>query len=318
MSEGTRYSAAPFIAFDGPDEKGVRAEVKVIVGYGSVDSIEPSKAGKASKVSFEVDNTKYKVSGWAPVDSEVMKNIEKAQADGVPIHFRVENRRKEHVDRSTPIAEVAPPRDMAAANDNIHKSLAAVRLDESDDWVISPHAVTRIDEDPSRGGLHSAYNHSLDELRGSGSSSSSAPSNNSGGRLESAPFFTKNSNGEINPGSYAVAVPINTYGFVSDWCKTHEDVTLTERQRMAVVKAIIKTANRLQVEIYDGALETPDLSLNSHTRARALVFETTKYFFPITNEIVESTENLQSWAEKVFEKSLKMWKWSISEVEALI
>ena len=51
------YSAKPFVSHDGKDENGVRAEVKVVKGYGKVVNIEPSCAGKSFKVSFSVEST---------------------------------------------------------------------------------------------------------------------------------------------------------------------------------------------------------------------------------------------------------------------
>lgn len=317
MSEETKtYSSHPFISHDGPDENGIRAEVRVVTGYGNIKNIEPSANGKASNVVFSVDNTRFDLKGWAPEDSDVMKKVHEAHDNNEPIHFRIETRRKDHVDRSLPMDTVAPKKDMNAARDNIFKSLAAVKLEDDDEWTISKHALTRLEEDPRTSGAHSAYDHSIDELRGS---SKAATENRGGSRhsIESTPFFTRNNNGKVNPGSTAVAVPLNLYNFVSEWNRTHEDVDFSEKQLITITKAMLLTANRLQKDIYDGELEEPDLSLGSHTRARALIFDVIRNFFPITEETVADKKSLQSWVDEVHQKALSMWKWSIDEIEKL-
>ena len=316
-------SNPPIIGLDGPDANGVRAEVKILTGYGHVESITPSGNGNSNNVVFVVSNNKYKSSGWVPTNSEVFKKIQEAKESGTPIHYRLENKRKDHVDRSLPMSVIAPPNDMTAAKENIFKSLAAVSTTgESGDWTISDKALTRIDEDPRPGGGYSAYDHSLEELRGANVSPSATSATSTGTwsrhSLEGTPFSTYNSNGDINPGSTAVSVPLNTYNFVAEWVRTHDDVNFTEKQTILVTKAIIITANRLQKDIYDGKLETADLSLGSHTRARALVFDITRNFFPITNETVKDKKSLQSWSDDVHSKALAMWKWSIEEVAKLL
>lgn len=317
MSEETKtYSSHPFISHDGLDENGIRAEVRVVTGYGNIKDIEPSANGKASNVIFSVENTKYLLKGWAPEDSDVMKKVHKAQENNEPIYFRIETRRKDHVDRSLPMDTVAPKKDMNAARDNIFKSLAAVKLKDDEEWTISKHALTRLEEDPRQGGAHSAYDYSIDELRGS---SKPVADNRSGSRhsIESTPFFTRNNDGEINPGSTAVAVPLNLYNFVAEWNRTHENVDFSEKQLIALTKAMLLTANRLQKDIYNGKLEEPDLALGSHTRARALVFDVTRNFFPITEETVADKKSLQNWADEVYNKALSMWKWSIEEINKI-
>lgn len=321
MSEALNtYSSHPFTSYDGPDKTGLRAEIRVVKGYGRVSEIENSKNGKASNVVFSVDNSKYTSKGWAPNDSKVIKKIKEAQESGEPIHFRLESRRKDNIDRSIPIDELLPKGDMTAARENTFKSLAAVKFEEDTDWTISPHALTRIDEDPSTGGGNSAYDHSLEELQGASQKSSSNSSNYDSGSnygIESTPFHTRNSNGDVNPGSVAVAAPLNIFNFVAEWNRTHDDVTLSDKKIIAITKAILATSNRLQVDIYDGVLESPDLRFGSHTRARALIFDVTRNYFPITDEIVSSKESLQEWVDSVYSKSLAMWKWSISEIDKL-
>lgn len=311
------YSRAPFISYDGKDDKGLRAEVKVVVGYGDIFDVEDSDNGKAAKVTFKVENSKWKSSGWAPLDSNIMKKVKEAQDAREPIHFRIETRRKDHVDRSLPMIEVSPPRDSTAARDNTVKSLAAVRLDSEEDWVISPHAKTRLEEDPkSGGGSPSAYDTPLEELQPKPSSSHSSAPSYSG--VEAPPFNTYNNDGSLNLGSVAVSVPANLFAYVTEYERTHK-LEFNDKQRIILSKLMLSAANEIQLGIYDGEkLTKPDLSLGSHTRARALLFESIRTYFPITSDLLDSKEKMMEWRGNLVEKSLWMWRWSISEVNKII
>lgn len=310
------YSRAPFISYDGKDENGLRAEVKVVVGYGDIFYVEDSDNGKAAKVTFKVENSKWKSSGWAPLDSNVIEKVKEAQSSGVPIHFRIETRRKDHVDRSMPMAEVSPPRDSTAARDNTVKSLAAVRLESEENWVISPHAKTRLEEDPkSGGGSPSAYDTPLEELKPKPSSPHASAPSHSG--VEAPPFTTYNNDGSLNLGSVAVSVPSNLFSYVTEYERTHK-IEFNDKQRIILSKLMLSASNEIQLGIYDGEkLTKPDLSLGSHTRARALLFESIRTYFPITLELVESKEEMMTWRKNLVEKSLWLWRWSISEVNKL-
>lgn len=312
------YSSAPFISLDAVSPTD-RAEVKVVTGYGDIFEIEASDKGKSNNVTFKVANSKYKSNGWVPVGGNVMAKIDEAKAAGVPIHFRIEVRRKDHVDRTLPIAEIAT---LALAKDNVVKSLAAVRLEEDAEWTVSPFAKTRLDEDPRAGGGAggSANDFSPEEL-GIGSKPAAAPKpsyNSKNNSFEAAPYATYNFDGTLNYGSAAVAVPSSLFSFVVEYERSNEAVgTLAEKQRVMLAKVLLGAANELQVAVYDGRLEAPDLSLGSHTRARALMFETIRTFLPLTAEIVAEKETLKAWRDEIVAKSLAMWKWSISEIEKI-
>lgn len=316
------YSSAPFISFDAVSPTD-RAEVKVTTGYGDIFEIEASDKGKSNNVTFKVSNTKYKSNGWAPADGNVMAKVNEAKAAGVPIHFRIEVRRKDHVDRTLPIKDIST---LAMAKDNVVKSLAAVRLEEDVEWTVSPFAKTRLDEDPrTAGGAGGSANDFSPEQLGIGktSASSAAPKpayNSKNNSFEAAPFATYNFDGSLNYGSVAVSVPASLFSFVVEYERSNEAVgTLTEKQRVQLAKVLLSASNELQVSVYaeDGRLTAPDLSLGSHTRARALMFETIRTFLPLTAEIVAEKESLKAWRDEVVAKSLAMWKWSISEVEKI-
>ena len=239
-----------------------------------------------------------------------------AQERDEPIHFRIETRRQKNIDRNIPISELT---DLAKAKDSIHKSLAAVKFEGDEEFTISPYAVTRLDEDPntSGNGIYPASNMSADELGKSSSGNSSGSSSYSG--FEPAPYVTRLKSGELNPGSMAVAVPLNLLSFLSEWDREHEaSEQVGEKKRAVVAKVLLAAANELQKEIYGGELETPDLGAGSHTRARALLFEVIRAYYPIDSSVVESKESLLEWKANLVSKSLAMWKWSMKEVESVL
>lgn len=309
------YSSNPFISHDGIDSNGVRAEVKVVMGYGNIFEVEASDRGKASNVTFKVDNTKYKSNGWAPSDGVVMSKVKEAQDLGVPIHFRIETCRKKHVDRTESINKLAKP---GEAKDNVFKSLAAVKLEGEDEWTISPQALTRFDEDPASDGNISANNQSREQLGLDKKSSSSPAKTPAQHGIEAPPYATYNNDGTLNYGSMAVAVPLNLYSFVVEYVRNNEAVAdLTDKQKVVLARLMMSAANDIQIGIYDGEIDKPDLSAGSHTRARALIFETVRTFHPITMDVVSSKENLKEWKENVVTKSLAMYRWAIAEIKKL-
>ena len=308
------YSSRPWISKDGADDSGVRAEVKVVMGFGNIASVEASTAGKAQKVSFQVENTKFLSAGWAQTDSAVMRKVEEAKEAGEPLHFRIETRRKPNIDRTLPINEISG---LATAKDSIVKSLAAVKREGDENWTIG-QMVTRWDEDPktSGNGVIPASEMSADEL-GKSTPAASAPANNYNG-IEPPPFVTFNRDGELNPGSAAVGVLPNLLAFLAEWDREHDELQqVGEAKRVKVAKVLLMAANELQLKIFEGKLEKPDLSAGSHTRARGLLFEVIRSYFPISQEVLADKDSLLEWKNNLVEKSLGIWKWSMSEVESL-
>lgn len=311
------FSAKPFYSKDGVDDNGQRAEVKIVLGYGVINSSAPSKKGNSTNVSFAVRNTEHFPSGWTR-DEKVLAKVKEAEELNVPIHFRIETRRKDHVDRSLPMSEVAPPRDMAAAKDNTVKSLAAVRLEEDSEWTISKDAVTRLDEDPrSNNGLHSAYDHSPEELK---PQTSSAPKASNNGR-EPAPYIGRLATGEVNPGSTALLAILGFFNYLLEY-EREEGVEIEKDKRKEMARTLMLIANKLQLDIYK-KLEKElkggvDLTAGSHTRARALIFESIRSFAPITESVLSNDETYKKWQKTIYSASLAMWEWAIEESEEFI
>lgn len=309
------YSSRPFISHDGPDANGVRAEVKVVTGVGDIASVEPSEKGKSAKVSFSVSNTRYNSSGWAPVDDDVMKLVEAAQKAGEPVHFRIETRRQNKVDRTTPIEDLS--KDATTARDNVHKSLAAAKRISDTEWTVSQYAMTNMAEDPTSGGGSSANDYTAEQLQEMSGNAPSINTKSRSKRLEGLPFDLYNPGGELNPGSAAVAVPLNLYSFLVEYLKDN-GIEVSDKVKFLTVRAMLKACNDVQMAIYDGALTKPDLIAGSHTRARALIFESTRSFCPLTEENMTDVEKLQEWITKTVAKTTAMWRWSMNEVEGLL
>lgn len=325
-TEGT-YSRAPFTTYDGIDENGVRAEVSVVTGYGDIFEIEDSEnKGKrdvyGQKVVFKVSNTKWKSSGWATSNDPVMQKVNEAAERGEPIHFRIETRRKPEVDRTLPIDELRKTSD--SARENINKALVAVKLDEDEDWTISDNAVTRIDEDPTPGGLNSAYNHSPEDLRAAqrgnapAQQQSNTASKNWANKLEAPPFVTiMDNDGRLNLGSTAVGIPMTMLMFVTEWERKHE-LEFNDKQRKIIARAMFSAANDIQVTAFDGDMKKPDLSAGSHVRARSILFETIRLYHPITADIVANSDNLKAWRNDIVAKGNELFQWSIEETELFL
>lgn len=311
----TAFTSQDFVEGDAIE----RAEVFVVEGQGLVNDVVESSSGKSLQVVIDA-HKEFKgkpmySKGWAPIDSAVIKKAQEAQEKGIAVDFRIETVRNKGVDRSTPIAELK--KGMENARNNVMHSVARIKLADEDSWTDGIMR-TNPKEDTKRTG-RSALDLSDDEISSnSGNSSNSSANVSTYTGLEPQPWATRNSAGDVNPGSLAVSVPLTLYSFVAAWNKNNDsNVEISEKQRMVLTKALLSVSNKLQVSIYEGKLESPDLSLGSHTRARALVFNVVEVFFPITEEVASSNENVKEWMNEIHDKALAMWKWSIGEIDKL-
>lgn len=323
MTEIKLWSAAPFISYDGVDNQGVRAEVKVVKGCGLISSIEESDKGKAIKVSFNSGHPKFRSSGWISISEPIADICKEAEANGEHLEYRIETRRKEGVDRQLSITDLSKTADVA--KDNVHKALVAVRRVEQEnaEWILSPKALTRMDEDPTRG-LLSANDYSIEELdklatkKGNMSvnSAQNYPSYNS----EGSPWVTVDNDGNVKPGSAAVAVPLTIFSFLSKYFKDNS-MTVDRMTHINTVKVVLDICNQAQMKIlseHGNPIEKPNLAESSHTRARALVFENMEHLSPLTEEILNDKKALEEWHDSTLTTVVKMWDWSIKEVEKLL
>lgn len=294
------WSSRPFISHDAPDEKGIRAEVKVITGYGDVKDVSLSGKGKAKNIKFEVANNSHDVAAWS-ADPAVTKMIEDAREAGVPVFFRIEQKRKPEVDRSLPYDEIAPPRDMNAARDNTFRQIAGAKMNESDEWTLSSMALTHPGEDPAPNGIRSAAKMDLADLAGAAPATSVVATG-----LAAEPL-------SLN----AALAPLSLLNFLVGYGREHEGVTITSAQQIKLAGILFDVVNRLQVDIYAGLLESADVSLPSHESARTIVLDIIRNFAPLTNEVLASEETVTAWADDIHARSLKMWKWGIGVIDKM-
>lgn len=298
------YSSRPMICLDGADSAGVRAEVMVIVGKARAGdiTIKPSDSGNAYNAIFSVDNTKHKISAWFPKDDPIDKRFSDLNDDDI-VEFRIEKRRKRGVDRTTPISDLIK---IDVAQESIDKSLAAIKFERDEEWTYSPWIVTNPDEDPDTSGFHSAFKQKGD--------ATSKPTSVSTDSFEAVPYKVSNADGSVNLGSTAIQSAISFYSFVVEETNKNDLVSFSEDEAKHLAKLLVNVANRAQVEVYNGKLSAPDMGLGSNVRARAIVFDVVRNFYPITEELKTSAE-AKKWARSVTDKTVEMWKWSAGIVK---
>lgn len=267
----------PFITHDGEDQSGVRAEVRVITGYGTIkknsqgdDEIDDRE--KACRYTFEAPNYAFPVYGWVQKNTDVYNRIEQARRDNTPMEYRIEIVRTKGVDRSIPFNKI-PER-----TTNTHRSLAAIKVDGDDEWVLS-NAVTRFDEDPVYdNGLISAYDHPGRPQNRTTHNQQHSPS------VEPAPYHTYDRDGNFNQGSFAIQAVLSIYERLRD------DVTKKgqnpDRHKLHyVVKQLLIVVNTIQLDMYEGRMTKPDPTVGSHTRIRAAMFSAMRSY-PFSMDLV--------------------------------
>lgn len=318
MSDEQRAWATAIISLDGGDPP---AEVKVIRGYGFVHDIQDKE--KSRKVTFMAHDKsgnprQYLPSAWIPKSEEELNKIIDASFNKKrSIYYRLEIRRQDKIDRKVPIEELTP---LAVAKDSIFKGVAALKIRESDDWIFSKAALTNPLEDPNDERFPSAAGKAPRDF-GRGSNGGGESSNGGGKKgsfhpVEPPVFMTTTSSGEVNPGSIAVAGPLGAYSLASKLIRD-AGLDVSKKERGSLSNSIIKMSSAMQVAIWGGKLKTPDMGLNSFTRARYFIEEVILSDEPISADLFED-DNLKDWQERVESEALKLWKWSIKMVEKTI
>lgn len=308
----TAFNSKDFVEGDAVE----RAEVFVVVGKGNITEIKESGSGKAKQVIIDAgrlhDGRPLYSKGWAPADSEIIKKAQEAFDKEETIDFRIETVRNKGVDRSTPIDDLR--KGMENARKNVTLSVARIKLASEDTWT---EGIMRTNpkEDTIKTGRTAAD--LTDEELGAKSASNNNSSSSWSNSVEPQPWIAKLSNGSVNPGSYHVAALSNIYGFVADYNRDKE-LELSVEDIRKVSKVILNLAGKLQLAVFDGELEAVELDKQSHTRARALLFENIKNQHALSAEIVSDNSELKNWMKQVYTSALDQWKWSIEGVEAIL
>lgn len=316
MSDEQRAWATAFVSFDGGDPA---AEVKVIKGYGYVHEIqEKDRSMKITFMAHDKDGNprQYLPSAWIPKSEEKLVKLINASHDKKrSIHYRIEIRRQDKIDRKIPIEELTP---LAVAKDSIFKGVAAVKVREDDEWIFSKAALTNPQEDPNDERFQSAAGKAPRDFSKSGSNDSEGGSSKNAdyNSVEPPAFVTTTRSGEVNPGSVAVSAPLGAYSLATKISREF-GVELDKKKRGALATAILRICGSMQVAIWDGRLKSPDMGLNSFNRARYFVEEVIFTDEPLTEDIFED-DNFKDWQERVEAEALKLWKWSVKMVEKTI
>lgn len=312
MSENTveYYINRPITAKDGADSGGNRAEVRVQTGYAFIDSVVDKKSQQTAKFSFTFEGTKLKhpVGGWIhkTEDEEIYNMLNKAYNEETPIHFRIESKRRDHVDRSIPINDILT---LEKAKDNTITIIAGVKVNASDDWKLSSERVTLPSEDQVQGSVAATPENSAEAVN--------SPLIRSHAKIENPSYLSRNNDGSINPGGNAVSAITNTYMYVFSYQQEHPEIEMSDADVFRITGRILSICNDAQLHVYGSKMNRPNMSLSSHVRARSLTFHTIDNVNPITKELLNDNEKLKEWEETVLERVKKMWSWSINLADGI-
>lgn len=123
-----------FTSFDGKDDDGTRAEVRVEVGEGQVTAVNVKTS--SAQVVFDAPPLTRPVQAWVSISSDAYKEAELALRSGATIPYRIEQYRKPGQDRKTPIAELRA--NMQIANESTKRVFASINNGLSGEGVTNP------------------------------------------------------------------------------------------------------------------------------------------------------------------------------------
>lgn len=309
------YGHRPFISRDGADNQGVRAEVKVITGYGAIDGDAANEAGindykglsELDRGDYKVEffkGNKYKESAYV-TSKDLIDKLKEAEKTNTPIHFRIEYQRKKGVPRNLPFEEIIPPNDMAAARKNGSRRLVGLRFDDEDEWTYDKNsALTNPAEDSSNFMSFSAFNNPVEATSGS----QSAPATR---HSFSSPYATI-VRGEINPGSVATGVASTMFFFLLQQANKHE-VEVDNKHLRKITERLIGVCNRICVTNAKDDDYTIDLGDSLHTRSRSVVFSAVEHLTPFDAKAYGDPGN---WLKEVYKSANAVFKWSYGVAES--
>lgn len=119
-----RTTMAKFTSLYGIDSTGVRAEVVVQTGTGTIKELNPRGSAHSDgsyrnvEVVFTPDNPKLVRKVYGLLDttaSDLWSYIQQAHEAGTQVSFRIESQRRRHVERTIPFAELNHSEDFIRA-----------------------------------------------------------------------------------------------------------------------------------------------------------------------------------------------------------
>ena len=276
-----------FISHDGPDAQGVRAEVYVQKGTGTIISIKPGATNVTAQVAVKNENpkVKYPIMGWVPVSDPIYPLIQEAFESQTPIEYRFESQRKPSEPRDTPIGPLRETTELA--REHTTPIFAGIN------GKLSSEAVTNPTEDPAPGGRIRAV-----DTPAPAAAPAAPPaqqqyqpqqSQGNGYVAEEPPFKEFNSDGSINYGSYAMQAAVGAESLVRRLLSDRDTSPETVAHYAIVLLAI---ADKVQSYVTN---KKPSRMSGSHTRVRGIVYDTVENFFPIP----DAHEQDLDWVAKV-------------------
>ena len=275
-----------FVSHDGPDANGVRAEVYVQKGTGTIISIKPGATNVTAQVAVKNENpkVKYPIMGWVPVSDPIYPLIQEAFDAQAPIEYRFESQRKNSEPRVTPIRPLRETTELA--REHTTPIFAGIN------GQLSSEAVTNPSEDPAPGGRIRAVDAPAPAPAPAVQPAQNQNQNYSQGNgyvAEEPPFKEFNSDGSINYGSYAIQAAVGAESLVRRLLANRDTSAETVAHYAIVLLAI---ADKVQSYATN---KKPSRMSGSHTRVRGIVYDTVENFFPIP----ESHEQDLDWVAKV-------------------
>lgn len=337
------YSVRPFVSHAGPDGNGVRAEVLVTKGIGTVVGIGKEYTSSA-QININVPTLKLNdgiIAGWLnkyenyddskSVDEQTINPEYQLALDaiesGEPMEFRIEHqrRKKSKSDQSvispeTPIYELmgASPdgkgKQMNMVGDNTRKLL--VGLGRPGEPMLFTQELTDPAEDPSSGGPVSARTSHGTTVPST--ATAPTPQRHANGFNEVQPWVSQNPSGEINPGSYAVDAPIDFYFWLREYAEKYGVDGLNDKRYKILASHLVRLADDLQLSVYNDRLDEPDRNIGSYREAKTLIRKTVDTVIPLTTDDVSSQKSIQAWVDRVYDQSLSIWRWSIEDYASTI
>lgn len=319
------YFARPFVSHAGPNGHGFRAEVLVTKGVAQVTNIKDK--GNTAQVELTVPERDHPVSGWINTDTDAFRLAKKAlEAGQKPVAFRIETQRRaknkktnEPIDPETPIYELmggdsdGKGKNMATTNANTRKLLVAVGKPGQE--MFYSQDLTNPAEDPNYGGNRptSARDMPAAAVRpsaGNGAFPAGTHQAHAGSFVEVQQWFGQNPSGEINPGSYGVETEIDFYFWALE-LSAKRGLGINEQRARILANALAGIAGRLQVEVYNGRLDTPDRNIGSYTRVRQIIKKTIEDDPDLDASSFKDQKSLSKFLDDVSVKSLAIWRWAI-------
>lgn len=240
------------------------------------------KKNGAVNIKVHPQSADRPLNGYSNESEVIMRIINLSIEKNKPILLRFEQVRKKDIDPTIPIADLK--RTMDEGRKNTIKRCVGVYDYNNNKWILSTEAQSDPDQDPAdvAAVIRGAIDVDVDE-----------------GTFfqEKKPFIPLTEKFHKNQ------QVITMYFFVKEQ-ETKHGFELTEDRRLEVAKLSLIVANKIQQHITKS--DYVNYNGYEHTRARAMVFNMTEHFYPLTKDIVESDDKLKDWVANILVNSTRL------------